>query len=125
MARTLALESGDARFFLSVNQSGWCSLSLHIGDQVFELGADTVSKVKERLGRALRIPRDLGICVGKIDDRSVSWVMSLSEHHASIYAHLQSDGMILVFQDMDARTIAMISITDVQSVDWLNQLERL
>ncbi|CAK0745969.1 hypothetical protein CCP4SC76_1660006 [Gammaproteobacteria bacterium] len=77
----IVLPLGEASLVLSGNP--WCSLSLQVGDAPTNLGADTLSVVVSRLLSNIAVPARKSC--GLYQDREMYWVLSLSEHHHTIY----------------------------------------
>jgi hypothetical protein len=114
--------SGATTLTLSTEEGGqWCSLILLVGGRVHELGADDLTVIKQRLARAVSdvLAGDKG---GKIDGLEVTWIASLSERHASIYAADENGHRLIFFADERGQLLARVELQDDERRRWLGTL---
>lgn len=88
-----------------------------------ELGGDAKDVVVDRLRRTLT-ERQGAKTSGEVEGQSVTWVMSLSERHASLYAAEGEEGGLTVFvQAADARLLARVAISAAERRGWSRELD--
>ena len=114
------LPAGAARLVLTCDSSQWCEVVLE-ADGRHELGAETRAVLVERLLRGLRdeLPEPTS---GELDGVAVSWVLSLSERHASIYAAQRADVRSLYFQDSEGNLIVRVDLKSEDRKRWVSLL---
>lgn len=77
------------------------------------LGAEDIQYVSEHLLDALRPPAPQG----------PTWVMSLAEEHASIYAEAKGDRMLVAVHDDQGVTIGRLYLDAVRRGHWMVVLQ--
>lgn len=90
------------------------------------VGSDALSVVRLRLMEFLQDPdaHQLRNAAGKLGDVPVSWIMSLSDPHGSLYATIEAGGTFRVLaQNAEMRITAELKLNTSQRVEWLRQLE--
>lgn len=116
---TLLASEGSLTFIIEPN--GWCRLSLTKNKKETRLGADLFANLKNRLFHVITYKSELAM-TDDIDGCAVTWVLNLSEEHASVYAHRNDNGLLFYFQDLNAHVIDTLFITYDECDQWLKSL---
>lgn len=112
----LSTDEGDA----------WCSVELVTPAGVTKLGADTLSIIRGRLLAALRGPPDSGPTQeGGPAPRTRSWVLSLSEEHASIYVTDEGGLQMLEIWDGAGAQLSTLSLDETTAAAWVSLLSKM
>ena len=117
------LPAGSARLILSADDSDWCQVSLDLGE-LYPLGAESCPILVEKLLKSLRVEVS-GPESGTIDGVEVTWVLSLSERHTTIYTAQRDDLRALYFQGADGSLIARLDLSEEQRLEWVSLLEAI
>lgn len=116
------LTTDSTKLVLRTDASLWCHVSLTHAGRSYELGAETLALVVQRL--LLGLQDDLrGSEKGTIDGLNVVGVLSLAERHASVYAAHQDGTRMLYFQNADGGLIARVDLREEQRRQWIAVLE--
>jgi hypothetical protein len=79
-----------------------------------ELGAQTLGYLQKHLILFLTAPPS-----------SISWVLSFSERHCSVYGASSAEGGVnLVIQDAEAKKMGEFRLTDPERRTWVELLEK-
>ena len=117
------LKTKKAELVLNTDQRGWCQLQLHIEDQILQLGADKKDVVVRRLSHALEDVLE-GSPTRSIQGTGVTWVLSLSERHSSIYVAQCDESRVLFFQGEDGSLLARVELVSKERRSWFSALQR-
>jgi hypothetical protein len=86
----------------------WCRVTLSSAGGEIPLGAERLSYLIDHLSSFLQHPK-----------ATLSWILSLSERHASLYGSLDASGSIeILVQDANALTIGAISLSESEAATW-------
>lgn len=123
MVDTVVLDGHGGSLRIEAGPKGWCRCEL-ISSRRTYLGAANIDHLTSRLLAAL--DEDLeGDAIGEILGYEVSWVMSLSEAHCTLYATTGGPDLTLFWQDAEAKLIGAIRLSRDQRFRWRQQLESL
>lgn len=114
------LTVGSAKLVVSCDRSQWCDVMLEANGR-HHLGSETRAVLVARLVRGLRdeLPEPTA---GELDGVAVSWVLSLSERHASVYAAQSADIRSLYFQDSEGKLIVRVDLERQDRERWISLL---
>lgn len=121
MGETLILDGIGGSLRMRIGTEGWCKCELITTHSSTFLGADNIDQLAGRLLAALDEKHQHTI--GEINGYKVSWVLSLSEAHCTLYAATCGLGRILFWQDANARLIGTIRLDQQQCAQWHKRLE--
>ena len=106
---------------IDASNNGWCKCWLIIGENKTYLGAAGLKYLKDHLLAGLDdSPKESN---GRYHEYDFSWVLSLSEAHTVFYVAADNQGKVLLLQDVDAKEICMIELSQKQCLQWLNQVQ--
>jgi len=118
----IILSAGEARLRLS-GDADWCDVRLENASQEIELGADSAAVVLERIAAALADDFPTG-SAGQIDGLDVAWVVSLSEHHTSMYVATSGSDRVLLFEDAAGKVIGRVELDEAERGEWAVALRK-
>lgn len=107
----------DGKLVLTWNREDWCQVVL-LAPDAHTLGADRRAAVFEHLRRGLQSNLS-GAAAGAVDGVAVRWVLSLAEHHASIYDGNVDGARTLFFQNADAQRLARLRLDEDERRAWI------
>jgi hypothetical protein len=108
----LLLTSAQRQLRWTWNDRNWTTvvLSSEQGDRT--LGAEDLKYLRRNLGSFLRKPTP-----------DLSWVLTLSETHGSVYGAAVEQGVVLRFQDRNAKFFDEVRLDDAERKLWLAQID--
>lgn len=118
MVVELLCEQGCLR--IVVNDDLWCRVEVVADGVVTPLGAETFGIFAARLSEAVS-PERRGPGVANMDG-PVRWVMSLSEHHGTIYAEDRGDTLWLLCEDDQGKVFATLQLSATDRLGWSGNL---
>ena len=121
MGITIHLPGTDAGMILRMEDEGGCChcfLNDH-GERL--IGSQPAKYVVKHLLEALADPQ--ANLAGVLEGHPVSWVMSLSSPHVSIYSAAVEQDQWLLFQNAEAVFVHIIILTPEQSELWKSRLK--
>jgi hypothetical protein len=122
MARTI-FDAFGSSLVLESGKNDWCRVTLILGGRALKLGAETRPLLFERLRRGL--VDELSAPDGRsIDGIDVVWVLSLAEHHATLYAADRGEERILFVQAGDGSLVGRLVLYANDRRRWMAELTR-
>ncbi len=118
MVVELSSETGSLR--LRTDDDGWCHVELVVAGISTPLGADDQRIVNERLSNAL-VSTLGGPWVDGVGGKVV-FVMSLAEHHGTIYAADVQGVRTIFLQDGQGQDLGQLSLLPAERRRWSEQL---
>ena len=104
----------------TINNS-WCKCWLIIDENTSYLGSESLKYLKDHLLAGLNdSPKKSD---GHLHGYDFSWVLSLSEIHTALYVAADDQGKVLLLQDVHAKEICMIKLSQDQCLQWLNEIQ--
>ena len=123
MTNSLLLESSVADLLLTWSDLGhgdWCQVDLRMAQLNVRLGADARHIVFERLARG--VAGAIGDTTSVIDGTPVTWVLSLSEKHHSIYVAPDASRRSVLILGAEGSIISRFALTPEERERWERQL---
>lgn len=116
--KIIKLKGKHTQLVLEHQAKAWCCVKfVEKSGRILDLGADDEDTILVKLLSTLRGP--LTPIAGVINGVKVSWVLSLSERHGSIYAGKAKDILILFLENGDGDIIGQLELSPRDIPDWM------
>lgn len=106
---------------LVIGAEDWCSVAFEREGESIQLGAEAFGVLAGRILAALSgLPQEPS---GTIEGESVSWVATLAEKHASLYAANHGDGRRFFVEDAHGRHVGALIVSTDTAKGWAARLQ--
>ena len=120
---TLSLVADGGAIEGHVDAAGWCRCALVQSAGTTSIGAETLRHLSRRLLAWLDKP--LESPAGQIEGETVFGVVSLSEHHYTLYSVAEGRDLLLLFQGPDTSVVGTLRLKPSHQLAWRDMLKRL
>jgi hypothetical protein len=122
----LKLYWSEGHIQIHTSNESWCRCILVQGDNSYNLGAEPLEYITQRLLHALEMEAiNASDSSGEFLGNKVVWVLSLSEQHFSSYMSFDGDCKLLFWQDSAAKFISAIHLSKTRTTEWAGQLRAI
>src|SRR5271157_5569654 len=101
--RSVELDAKRGTLKLRALDPSWVRLVLLQDGVERELGAETLKYILDHVRAFLKHP-----------SAQLKWVLTLSETHVTVYGSLVTEGVLLKFQDKDAKFFAELQVSEAE-----------